>query len=92
MENQNVAISKGNVPNLDIIAGNNIPKYEEDNNDASSKLKISNLEEKIRKEESVVPSVSVEPVIETKLQNKEYDSSYVTDDQFFDDFFNDDED
>lgn len=84
-------VSNSSVPPLDIIAGNNIPKYEE-KNEVSSNLKINNLEDKIKEESlPVTPVVSISENISDAKENT-YDSSYVTDDQFFDDFFNDDED
>jgi len=81
---------KSSVPNLDIVSNHNIPKYEEVSRNTSSNFKINNLEEKIKQE--AISNESVKQVSNPSIEVAPHNSNYVTDDQFFDDFFNDDED
>jgi len=76
---------KINVPDLNIVAGENIPKYEENINTTS---KFNMLPEMEKSKKELTTEVK-EKSLPEKVDEKE---RYVTDDQFFDDFFADDED
>lgn len=76
---------KINVPDLNIVAGENIPKYEENINTTS---KFNMLPEMEKSKKELTTEVK-EKSLPEKVEEKE---RYVTDDQFFDDFFADDED
>ena len=76
---------KINVPDLNIVAGENIPKYEENINTTS---KFNMLPEMEKSKKELTTEVK-EKSLPEKVDEKE---RYVTDDQFFDDFFSDDED
>lgn len=75
---------KMNVPDLNIVAGENIPKYEE-NIVTTPKFNVLPEMENTKKE---ITTEVKEKALPEKVEEKD---RYVTDDQFFDDFFADDE-
>ena len=75
---------KMNVPDLNIVAGENIPKYEE-NIVTTPKFNVLPEMENTKKE---ITTEVKEKTLPEKVEEKD---RYVTDDQFFDDFFADDE-
>lgn len=87
--------SKFNVPNLNIVSDVSIPKYEEkkeeppkfkfDNSILLNKEK-SNQSSSSNKQINEKIKTEVKP-INSEVKNKNENSNYITDDQFFDDFF-----
>lgn len=76
--------SKMNVPDLNIVSGEGIPKYEES---IITKPKFNMLPEMENTKKELSTEVK-EKALPEKVDEKE---RYVTDDQFFDDFFADDD-